>query len=170
MKISSRTFVAVIGAVALLGALSLPTAASATVTGHGAKASPLIDEDFFIGWNGAVPGAGISATGAGDVLLSGASDVFENIAQESYDGHTYYEYKDVVNPDNGPGTGLCLQATVGDTFMAEGGCEQVTRQFWFYNGMVLVNRAFGSKAKADGTQVSLGFGTGADYQWSIIET
>lgn len=148
MRTIRKTVIAVVGALALAGSFSLPAAASTSVVNH------YIQSDD----NGRLIAS--DDGGAGDVVLANTGDNFVVIASKSSGGHTYYEYEDTD-------TGLCLQATVGDTFMAEGGCAGVTRQFWFWNSEVLVNLAFGSKAHVDGSAVALGSGSGAAYDWTV---
>jgi hypothetical protein len=163
MKFIRRTIIG-ISAVALTGALGLPATASAAVASHAGAARALLGGDYQIASDDG--GDTIYATGAGDVLLgaayAGEDDEMQTKAQETYDGHVYYEYEDL-------NTGLCLQANVSDTFMAEGGCAQVSRQFWFWNGQVLVNRAFNSKACADLPYVDLNInGSGLICEWGIV--
>jgi hypothetical protein len=146
MRAIRKTVIAAIGAAALVGSFSLPAAASTSVVDHYIKSDD----------NGLL----IAGGGPGDVVLSNTGDIFVVLTSESSSGHTYYEYEDTD-------TGLCLQATVGDTFMAEGNCAGVSRQFWFWNSKVIVNLAFGSKAHVDGSAVALGFGSGSAYDWTI---
>jgi hypothetical protein len=149
MRTIRKAVIAAIGAVALAGSFGLPAAASTSrVVNH------FIQSDY----NGLL----VTSNGgsSGNVVLTSLGDNFVVIASNSSGGHTYFEYKDTD-------TGLCLQATVGDTFMAEGGCAGVTRQFWFWNSHVIVNLAFGSKAHVAGSAVALGSGSGATYDWTI---
>jgi hypothetical protein len=148
MRTIRKIVIAAIGAAALVGSLSLPAAASTSVVNH------YIQSDY----NGLLIAS--DGGGPGNVGLRITGDNFVVIASESSGGHTYYEYEDTD-------TGLCLQATVGDTFMAEGNCAGVSRQFWFWNSKVIVNLAFGSKAHVDGSAVALGFGSGSAYDWTI---
>jgi hypothetical protein len=150
--------VAAIGMVALAGALALPATASAAVTSHAGGASPQLYHDFFILNNS--NGKGIFGLN-GNVYLGSAAKM-ENIDEDTVDGHVYYEYEDLT-------TGNCLQANVGDSFMTEGICAGVSRQFWFWNSKVITNLAFGSKAYAAG-DVALGFGSGDAYAWTIAGT
>jgi hypothetical protein len=159
MRIIRRTAVAVIGAVALAGALALPTTASAAATSRAGGASPQLYRDFFILNHN---GEGLYAVD-GDVYL-GVADRMENIDEDTVDGHVYYEYEDVSS------TGFCLQANVGDAFMTDGRCVGASRQFWWWNGTVLTNLAFGSKAYASGDQADLGFESGDAYDWTIART
>lgn len=154
-----RAILAGIGVAALAGALCTPATASAATASVSAGPCTLTGIYNYAG-NGVEE---LSSSGVGNVTLSAAgSDPFYNCYQTTSGGHTYYEY---VDGD----TGNCLQATVGDTYMAEGGCAQNSRQFWFWNSHVLENLYFGTKAYTDGTSVKLGSGSGTLYDWSLIE-
>jgi hypothetical protein len=142
---------ALAGAAALaasLTALSAPAAQAATL--H------YIQSDY--------SGYAIASDGA-VVVLASVGDDFVVKATEKYDGHTYYEYQDKV-------TGNCLQANVTDKVVAEGGCAQNARQFWWYDSAkLLVNRYFGTKACAEGKEsgasVDLSRGSGLACDWTV---
>lgn len=159
MRITRRKLAAVIGSATLGGMLCLSATASAAITSHAGAATPDLDQTFIICSD---QDQCINAPGAGDVHLGGY-DVFENISQiTTPDGHTYYEYQDVTQT-----TRLCLQASTNDTMMTAGSCAGVNRQYWFWNGTVLVNYAFQTKAWADGSLVALGTGSGPAYDWTV---
>lgn len=134
MRITRRKLAAIIGSATLGGMLCLSATASAAITSHAGAATPDLDQRFIICSD---QGPCINAPGAGDVHLGGY-DVFENISEFRTGGHIYYEYQDVTE------TGLCLQASTNDTMMTAGGCAEVNRQYWFWNGVETVDDGFSS--------------------------
>jgi hypothetical protein len=101
------------------------------------------------------------------VILLAASDAtqFQIVGEKTSGGHTYYQYQDIL-------TGLCIQATVNAEQMSAGYYSATsTRQFWFWNSMVLVNLAFQNKAYVEPPSINvwLGSGGGDPYYWSVTQ-
>jgi hypothetical protein len=134
MRAIHKTMLAAIGSVTLAASFSLPAFASTTyhyIQNNG-NGEDIIYQD-------------------GKLYLEGTIDnkVCYVSASEKYRGHTYYQYRD----DH---SGMCLQANTADTAVTEGGCDTGSpRQFWWYDGKYLINRAFQTDAYADGSQVDL---------------
>jgi hypothetical protein len=114
MRLRTR-LVAAASALALAGGLTLTFASPAFASG-----------DFQVDnyeWETGVLGEGLGQA----VALSTVVDNFQVGAEQTVDGHHWYQYEDNVWP------GDCLQANVADTTVTLGGCDASSnRQFWWW--------------------------------------
>ena len=147
MKKAHKTLIGAILTAGLCVSFSLPAAASST-TPH-----------YFQNYGSGLYIQSNPTTGA--LSLGNQPRAFE-IKASLDQGVTWYEYVDGV-------TGLCLQANVADTAVAEGGCEQNARQFWYWSSTsgIITNNYFGSHIEAKGTSVDLGSGSTTPFTWNI---
>jgi hypothetical protein len=149
MKISRMTIMAAIGALALVGSLSLPaSAATAHIIVSDASGSP----HMYVNSSGGVE------------LVAGSGDITTFTILATMDTN-YYDYQDTSD------TSLCLQANVADTVVTTGGCDtSSTRQYFHWDGTKIANLAYQTILDAVGSSVELKTsGSGATFEWDIID-